>query len=336
MNKNNPALISLIVLFSISFLAAVYIIVDPSTRKSSTEINTGNAKLMKNVKLPGTKTIGVINIFSPISFSGQSSSPWGMKRDGALYWLDLLKQVEEDDQMKALILRLNTPGGTVAATQEIYNQILKIRKAGKIVVVSMGDLTASGGYYIAAAADYIVANPGTLTGSIGVIMAGIDLSDLFQRFGIRYNVFKSGKYKDAMANYRPMSADEARLFQDMIMDTYWQFFNAVKEGRSLSTEKLKKVADGRLLTASQAKEAGLIDELGDFQQAVEITAQKAELGKNYTLEEVVPDYRSVLGKYLNIMAERVLQNKTEVNLIDNKSLNLINQSYVPLFYMYGI
>lgn len=318
----------LIGLFSLSLLAVLYSIFIKKPQAAEPK----SSVMGKSVRLPGSKVIGVIQIFSPITYSGESGGVLNTRRDGALYWLDLLKKAEQDDQIKVVVLRLNTPGGTIAATQEIYNQILRLRKKDKLVVVSMGDITASGGYYIASAADYVVANPGTLTGSIGVIMTGIDLSDLFQRFGIRYNVLKSGTYKDGLASYRKMTPEERELFQSVVMDAYWQFFNAVKEGRKLTDAELRKVADGRILTAQQAIKHKLVDELGDYQKTIEIAAEKAGLGKNYVVEDIVPDYRDMFTRYFNILYDRVFQAQAEYSLLPLSGSPLRN-SYSPVLYM---
>ncbi len=185
-----------------------------------------------------------------------------------------LKKAEEDITVKGILLKINSPGGTVGESQEIYQLIMETRKI-KPVFVSMGDVAASGGYYIAAASDRIYACPGTLTGSIGVIFNSPDASELFnKKLGIKAQVIKSGKYKDIGSNTRPMTEDEKSLLAGIIQNSYAQFLNAITKGRIeridsyettktiLTSENLKTYADGRVFTGEQAKNLGFVDELG--------------------------------------------------------------------------
>ncbi len=173
------------------------------------------------------------------------------------------------------MLRINSPGGSVAATQEIVQEIRKLRKNNKVVVASMGDVAASGGYYIASQADSIVADPGTLTGSIGVIMQIANVQDLFKKIGVKTETIKSGKFKDIGSPFRELSVQERDIFQNLINDAYDQFVTAVAEGRKMDRAKVLEVADGRIFTGTQAKAAGLIDEYGNLQEAILLAASKA-------------------------------------------------------------
>lgn len=190
-----------------------------------------------------------------------------------------LKKALKDRAVKGILLQINSPGGTVAMSQEIYSLVLKIRKH-KPVVVSMGDIAASGGYYIASAADRIFAYPGTLTGSIGVIFNSVEASELLgSRLGIKSQVIKSGKFKDIGSIYRPMSTEERGLLKGIIDDSYSQFFDAIQKGRiqrsdsytvaktDLNIENLKAYADGRIFTGKQAKDLGFVDEVGGLDDA---------------------------------------------------------------------
>ena len=189
-----------------------------------------------------------------------------------------LAKAYEDPSVKGILLKINSPGGTVAESQEIYNLILKIRKT-KPVFVSMGDVAASGGYYIASAADRIYADPGTLTGSIGVIFSSPDMSNLLQNeLGIKQQVLKSGKYKDIGSGSRAMTEDEKALLSGIIQNSYGQFLAAITKGRiqrndtykapktALTQENLKTYADGRIFTGEQAKALGFVDELGGLDE----------------------------------------------------------------------
>ncbi len=240
----------------------------------SIPIETLFSKQKKLITLPNS--IAVLNIFSTISYVEES--PYlGVVKSGAIYWIDKLKSIEDDANVKAVIIRLNSPGGTIAATQEVYNEILRLREKGKIVIASMGDIAASGAYYIACAADYVIANPGTLTGSIGVIIYGMDVSELFKKIGISYNVIKSGRNKDILSPYRKMTPEEQKLLENVVMDSYNQFLDAVAKGRKISIDRLREIADGRIFSGRQALEFKLIDEIGDFEFAIKKACELAKI-----------------------------------------------------------
>lgn len=186
-----------------------------------------------------------------------------------------LKKFRQDKSIKAIIIRMNTPGGGVAASQEIYEEVKKTRDSGKIVVVSMGSLAASGGYYISMGANLIVANPGTLTGSIGVIAQFISIKDLADKLGINQTVIKSGELKDAGNPFRDMNDKDKAYFQDVVDNSFGQFLDVVSKERKMTRDKLMQYANGRVFTGLQAKEYGLIDSLGTFEDAVRITARLA-------------------------------------------------------------
>lgn len=191
-------------------------------------------------------------------------------------WLKSLKQFREDDSIKAIVLRINSPGGAVAPSQELYSEIQKTA-ATKPVVASMASVAASGGYYIAVAAPKIFANPGTITGSIGVIMEFANLEKLYDWAKISRFSIKTGKFKDAGADYRKMDPEERRLLQAMIDSTLVDFKAAVARGRKLKPEQVDAVADGRVFSGSQAKAAGLVDELGGIQEALAAAAKQAKI-----------------------------------------------------------
>lgn len=189
-----------------------------------------------------------------------------------------LKKFGEDPSIKAVLIRVDSPGGGVAASQEIYEQVRKV-KAKKKVVVSMGAVAASGGYYVSLPADIIVANPGTITGSIGVIMEFPVFKDLLDKIGIEFEVIKSREHKDIGSPFRKMSKKEKGLLRDVVMDVYEQFVEATAQARDLSEDSVLKFADGRILTGRQAKEAGLVDTLGSFDDAVEIAGDLVGIEK---------------------------------------------------------
>ncbi|MFQ5846450.1 MAG: signal peptide peptidase SppA [Candidatus Methylomirabilales bacterium] len=188
--------------------------------------------------------------------------------------IEQIRHHVENRTVQAFVIRINSPGGGVAPSQEIYEEIKKIRRVhDKPVVASLSTVGASGGYYIAAAADRILANPGSITGSIGVIMQFPNVSDLLQKVGIRSVVIKSGPYKDMASATRDLSPQEQQLLQRLIDDIHDQFIQAVVEGRGLSREQVETLADGRILSGRQALKVGLVDQLGNLQDAIEAAAR---------------------------------------------------------------
>jgi protease-4 len=189
--------------------------------------------------------------------------------------VEQIKRFREDKSIKAIILRVNTPGGGVAASQEIYEEVKKTRDSGKIIVVSMGSIAASGGYYIAVGSSLIIANPGTLTGSIGVIAQFISIKDLAEKLGISQTTIKSGSLKDAGSPFKTMNDSDKAYFQDVVDNSFGQFLDVVAKERKMDKQTLLQYANGRVFTGLQAKEYGLIDSLGTFEDAIRITGKMA-------------------------------------------------------------
>jgi protease-4 len=186
--------------------------------------------------------------------------------------IDEIQQYLEDEGVKAIILRIDSPGGGVGPSQEIHQEILKA-KLKKKVVTSMGSVAASGGYYIACASDLIVANPGTITGSIGVLMEFTNIEELFKKIGVKGVVLKSGAHKDIGSPFREMTQEEMKMMQEVLDNIHQQFVQAVATGRKMDQAKVMEIADGRILSGEQAKEIGLVDRLGNLQDAIDITAK---------------------------------------------------------------
>jgi protease-4 len=179
-----------------------------------------------------------------------------------------LKRFREDSSVKAIVIRINSPGGAVGPSQEIFREIRKTSSSKK-VVASMGSIAASGGYYIAAGADGIVANPGTITGSIGVIMGFTNYQELLRKIGLVPVVVKSGKYKDIGSPVRKMRPEEKKILQNFSRKIHRQFIKDIVDGRKMDQAKVEALADGRIFTGEESKELGLVDRLGNFEDAIE-------------------------------------------------------------------
>jgi protease-4 len=188
--------------------------------------------------------------------------------------IEELRKFRENPNVKAIVLRIDSPGGGVVPSQEIYSEVLKTRTEGRVkVVTSMGNLAASGGYYIAAATDRIVANPGTLTGSIGVIMELANVRGLMEKVGVQSVVIKSGKHKDLASPFRTMSVEDRAILQTVLDDVHDQFIQAVAAGRAMKVDQVRDLADGRIFTGRQARTVKLVDELGDLQDAIKLAGK---------------------------------------------------------------
>jgi len=187
------------------------------------------------------------------------------------------KKYRENSSVKGIVFRVESPGGGVSASQEIYEEVKKTRDEGKPVVVSMGSVAASGGYYVSCGASKIVANPGTVTGSIGVISQFMNFNQLMGKVGVGTTTIKSGKFKDVGSPYREMTDEEKKYFQETIDDVYQQFLGVVETERKLSPDAVKKLADGRIFTGKKAYEVGLVDTLGTYEDAIALAAHLAKI-----------------------------------------------------------
>lgn len=223
-------------------------------------------------RVGSTGKVAVIDVTGTIT--DMSDGPWSSGGNVRRITQHLADAREAAD-IDAVVLRINSGGGTAPASQEIYRSVLKVREAGKPVVVSMSEAGASGAYYIAAAADYIIANPSTLTGSIGVVTMFLNASELADEYGVYFETAKSGFYKDLGNPTRPVTEQEREYLAEQINDTFQVFVEAVAQGRGLSIDQVMAVADGRSFTGRQALELGLIDGLGGFEDAIEEAARRA-------------------------------------------------------------
>ena len=216
-----------------------------------------------------------------------------------------LKEIRERDDIKAVVIRIDSPGGAVGPSQEIYAEIKRLKKTKK-VVASMGTIAASGGYYAAVAADRIVANPGTITGSIGVIVEFINAEELLSKLGLKGYTVKSGRFKDVGSPLRAMEEDEKRLLQGVIDDINSQFISAVAEGRSKTEAEVALIADGRIFSGAQARGLGLIDDLGDLTEAIDISARLAGIEEEPEVVYYEKESISIFGALTGESVTRII------------------------------
>jgi protease IV len=253
-------------------------------------------------RLSGGPRIGVIEVKGEIGTGGLRNSV------DAESTLKVVKRFMDDADMKAVVVRIDSPGGAVAPSQEIYDELRKLADK-KIVVCSMGNLAASGGFYIAMACPLIMAEPGTLTGSIGVVSQFPNVKGLADKLAVKVETLKSGKLKDAGNPFREMTPDDRAYWQTLIDQVYGQFVAAVAESRELSVDDVKKIADGRVITGQQAQELGLIDEIGNFNDAVDTAKERAGLTGEprlvYGREDKARVLEELLGGAVHSVADAV-------------------------------
>lgn len=217
--------------------------------------------------------------FSTTSFLGDPVAV--IKVEGPIFdvydTLKELHELSEDKNIRAVVVRVDSPGGAVGPSQEVFRELLKLKKNSKTVVISMGTVAASGGYYVALAGDKIMASPGTITGSIGVIMQSFGVQELAKKLMIDPRVIKSGLFKDAGSPFRDMTEDEKKYLQTLSDDVYEQFLRDVSEQRKIDLDKVRQLAEGKIYSGRQAREAGLIDELGNLYDAIDLAKTLAAL-----------------------------------------------------------
>ena len=226
-----------------------------------------------------------------------------------------IRQHRDDDGVKAIILRIDSPGGGVGPSQEIHQEVVKAKKKKKIVT-SMGSVAASGGYYIACASDFIVANPGTITGSIGVVMQFSNFEELLKKIGVKGVVLKSGEHKDIGSPFREMTPEEKKIMQGVLDGVHRQFIEAVAEGRKLNRSKVAQIADGRIFTGEQAKELGLVDRMGNLQDTIDFVAKEVRLeGKPTVLypKKRISLWDLLLNRAVSSLADALNEKGFELN-----------------------
>jgi len=270
--SKKTVIIAAAVLFSVLILFAL------SVKIAATIFGSGNTVLS------GKEGVGLIEVKGMILDSKETNRQ--------------LRYFLKQDSVKAVVLRVDSPGGIVAPSQEIYAEVKKFA-ARKKIIVSMGSLAASGGYYISAPATMIYANPGTITASIGVILKLSNIESLMDKIGIKSYTLKTGKYKDSGSPLRQFSAEDRAMLQSVIDNTHQQFVRAVAEGRKLPVDDIRKIADGRILSGEQAMGLKLVDRLGTLQDAIEEAGKQA--GISGEPELLLPPKKKV--NYLDLLAE---------------------------------
>lgn len=251
--------ILLITFCVISMIVGLFLV----NQKSSKQVDADGAKLVSSLV---NDKVAVIALDGPIYESFETKTPFSSGLSIAETKRELKKAIE-DKKTKAVLIRANSPGGTVGASQELYSIVKNIKNAKKPVVVSMGDVCASGCYYIASAANKIMANSGTLTGSIGVISHGFNFTGLMEKLGIENQTFKAGKYKDLASGQRPITEEEQKIMDDLLADSYDQFLTDIVSGRGLDRAQLEQNAQGLIYTGRQALKVNLVDELGTYEDS---------------------------------------------------------------------
>jgi protease-4 len=239
--------------------------------------------------LLGGDSVGIVEVEGAITDSKQT--------------IEELKRYERADGVKAIVLRIESPGGGVASAQEIYEEIGKLKKK-KPVVASLGGVAASGGYYIASICDTIVANPGTITGSIGVIVQLGNVQDLLQKIGLQGYTIKSGEYKDMGSPLKKLTPESRDIFQDLVNNFHAQFVRAVADGRKMDPKRVERLADGRIYSGEQAKELGLVDVLGNLEDAVQIAAKRAGIKGE---PRVVPSSQASKSWWRRLLTEKITE-----------------------------
>ncbi len=245
-------------------------------------------------------------------------------------FLRMLDQAKEDNSVQGIIVRVNTPGGGVSESAEIHKRLVEIKEeTEKPIYISMGTMAASGGYYIAAPADKIFASRETITGSIGVIMQGINYKELAENYGVKFETIKSGPYKDIMSPTKDMSEEERQILQSMVDNMYDQFVEVIAEGRGMSEAEVRNFADGRIYDGQQAKDINIVDELGYFEDVIDAMKEDHEMGNVQVVQ-----YSENLGwgSLFSMNVQSLLKPESEMQML----ARMINQPNSPrLMYLYA-
>lgn len=316
MSRDQRMATCILILCFVAMLMGVYLILTQPRRIEP---------LQGGLDLIPREGVAVVYLYGPIYMANEREL---LFMGGADQVVKRLKRVKEDPRIKGVVLRINSPGGSVGAVQEIYEAVKDLRASGRPVVASMGDIATSGAYYVACGADKIVANPGTVTGSIGVILSIPNIKELLGKFGVKFEVIKSGGHKDMGSIFKDMSIEERRLLEGIVNNAYNQFYKAVvgSRGGVIPEEKLRQLADGRIFTGEQAKEVGLVDEIGTFEEGIRLAARLAGIkGEPHVYEEGFFPFERIFG----LIEERLLLKDSLLNKIENPDGIRLEYRYLP-------
>lgn len=288
-SRRHPYLFTFLIIAALFTLTVVSVVIVVA-------MTVKQAGLSDLISEPGDGKVGVVEIDGVIADSKET--------------LSLIKRFRENDDIRAIVIRINSPGGVIGPSQEIYREIRKTTRTKK-VVASMGSIAASGGYYVAAATDGIVANPGTITGSIGVIMAYTNFRKVLDKIGMIPVVIKSGPYKDLGSPTKEMSKEERGVLQAFVDQAHRQFVTAVAEARKMDIEHVKTLADGRIYTGEEAVKQGLVDRLGNMEDAVQWAGEmggiKGRVATVYKKKEKLSFLKYMLESFAQDLLGRISQ-----------------------------
>lgn len=277
-----------------------------------------------------SKKIAVLEVNGAIQDTGDVTSFFQSPGYNHSAFMENLEHVKEDKDVKGIILKVNSPGGGVVESAEIHDKLVEIsEETKKPIYVSMGSMAASGGYYISAPADKIYASPETLTGSLGVIMQGVNYAGLAEKYGVEFVTIKSGEFKDIMSPSREMTEEERNILQTMINNSYEGFVDVIASGRGLSEEEVRSIADGRIYDGRQAKEIGLIDDFGYFEDVTEAMKKNEKLAG---AQVVSYSENFGFGSLFSMAASKMVGKDLEMTGL----MKLLSQPNSPrLMYMYA-
>src|SRR5690625_5216001 len=327
--KRWAALILSVALFFISVLYQLSISSTDDTYEKLLSDTYFDEKVIKQGESIGSPTIAVLNLEGVIQDIGDVPFMGSLAYNHKQF-LKMIEEAGKADHVDGIILRVNSPGGGVVESAEIHDKLVEIRELyGKPIYVSMGNTAASGGYYVSAPADKIVAHPATITGSIGVIMENINFAELADDLGIDFNTLTSGEYKDIMSASRPMTEEEENILQTIIDDMYDDFVQVIVDGRGMSDSQVRELADGRIYTGKQAKDLNLVDDLETFDDAMEM--MKDDYGwKSANVIEY--EFKLGLGQLFGFSAKSLFKKDSELLGV----MNIMRDSSGPrAMYLYS-
>lgn len=292
----------------------------PETEYLETVLEEGNL----------SKRIAVLTVDGVIQDNGGTNPLFGAVGYDHQFFMNQLEMIKEDDSIKAVVLQVNSPGGGVVESAQIYDKIIEVQEeAGKPFYVSMGSMAASGGYYISAPAEKIFVNKETLTGSIGVIMESINYGELAEKYGIDFVTIKTGPYKDIMSPTRDMTKEERAMLQEMIDDSYESFVDIIEKGRGMTESEVKAIADGRIMNGRQAIEVGLADDYGYLEDVIAAVRTDFDLNDAEVIEY---GYSQGFASLFTMKTQSLLGGNVETQLIGK----LLSDYNAPrMMYIYG-